>query len=42
MVARGAAVTGLGTVGAFGAQQAIPTASGSFGDIAVGPGRWVR
>jgi hypothetical protein len=37
MVARGAAVTGLGTVGAFGAQQAIPSATGSFGDIAVGP-----
>ena len=38
MVARGAAVTGLGLVGAFNAQQAIPSASGSFGGIAVGPG----
>ena len=38
MVARGAPVTGLGMLGAFGAQQTIPTASGSFGGIAVGPG----
>src|SRR6266545_2034683 len=38
MVARGAPVTGLGTWGPFNAQQAIPTASGSFGGIAVGPG----
>src|ERR1051325_4758026 len=38
MVARGAPVTGLGTFGPFGAQQAIPSASGSFGGIAVGPG----
>lgn len=40
MVARGAAVTGLGTagVGAFGALQAIPgTASCSFGDVAIAP-----
>src|SRR5205809_1577168 len=38
MVARGAPVTGLGTWGPFGAQQSIPSASGSFGGIAVGPG----
>ncbi len=38
MVARGAPVTGLGTYGPFGAQQTIPSASGSFGGIAVGPG----
>src|ERR1700681_2962639 len=38
MVARGAPVTGLGTFGPFGAQQSIPSASGSFGGIAVGPG----
>src|ERR1043166_4683450 len=38
MVARGAPVTGLGTFGPFGAQQAIPSASGSFGGIAVGTG----
>ena len=38
MVARGAPVTGLGTFGPFGAQQTIPSASGSFGGIAVGPG----
>jgi hypothetical protein len=38
MVARGAPVTGLGTFGPFGAQQAIPSAAGSFGGIAVGPG----
>ena len=38
MVARGAPVTGLGMLGAFGAQQTIPTATGSFGGIAVGPG----
>jgi Neuraminidase (sialidase) len=31
-------VTGLGTFGPFNAQQAIPTAQGSFGGIAVGPG----
>jgi hypothetical protein len=40
MVARGAAVTGLGTVniGAFGALQTIPgTANCSFGDIAIAP-----
>ena len=38
MVARGAPVTGLGTWGPFGAQQSIPSASGSFGGITVGPG----
>jgi hypothetical protein len=38
MVARGAPVTGLGTWGPFNAQQAIPSANGSFGGIAVGPG----
>lgn len=38
MVARGAPVTGLGAFGPFGAQQTIPSASGSFGGIAVGPG----
>ncbi len=38
MVARGAAVTGLGTVGAFGALQSIPgTSSCSFGDLAISP-----
>jgi HYR domain-containing protein/PKD domain-containing protein len=38
--ARGAAVTGLGVVGAFTAEQAAPnanTVSGQFGDIAIGP-----
>src|SRR6476469_7665071 len=38
MVARGAPVTGLGVWGPFAAQQSIPSASGSFGGIAVGPG----
>src|SRR5437868_5067934 len=38
MVARGAPVAGLGSYGPFNAQQAIPTASGSYGGIAVGPG----
>jgi hypothetical protein len=38
MVARGAPVTGLGTFGPFATQQAIPSAAGSFGGIAVGPG----
>ncbi|HMA34796.1 MAG TPA: S-layer homology domain-containing protein [Chloroflexia bacterium] len=38
MVARGAPVTGLGAWGPFGAQQTIPSATGSFGGIAVGPG----
>src|SRR5437867_4965879 len=38
MVARGAPVTGLGVFGPFNAQQAIPSATGSFGGIAVGPG----
>lgn len=38
MVARGAAVTALGAVGAFGALQNIPgTAGCSFGDIAIAP-----
>ena len=38
MVARGAAVTGLGTIGAFGALQTIPGTTGcSFGDIAIAP-----
>jgi len=37
--ASGAAVTGLGTVGAFGAPQFAPgSAGGNFGDIAIGPG----
>src|SRR5262249_30992096 len=38
MVARGAPVSGLGAFGPFAAQQSIPTAAGSFGGIAVGPG----
>jgi hypothetical protein len=38
MVARGAPVTGLGTWGPFNAVQTVPTGSGSFGGIAVGPG----
>src|SRR5947209_13087627 len=38
MLARGAPVTGLGAWGPFGAQQTIPSASGSFGGITVGPG----
>ena len=38
MVARGVAVTGLGTFGAFGALQTIPgTMECSFGDIAIAP-----
>lgn len=38
MMARGAAVTGLGAVGAFGATQTIPGTSGcSFGDVAIAP-----
>lgn len=38
MVARGAAVTGLGAVGAFGALQTAPTTgSCSFGDLATSP-----
>lgn len=38
MVARGASVTALGTVGAFGALQTIPgTSNCSFGDIAIAP-----
>ena len=35
--ARGAPVTALGTVGAFSAAQAVPSGSGNFGDIAIGP-----
>jgi hypothetical protein len=36
--AAGAAVTGLGTVGAFGAVESVPNSSGgNFGDIVVGP-----
>ncbi|MEO8287170.1 MAG: S-layer homology domain-containing protein [Chloroflexota bacterium] len=38
MMARGAPVTGLGTWGPFGAVQTIPSGTGSFGGIAVGPG----
>ena len=39
MVARGAAVTGLGTVGAFNALQTVPgTVNCSFGDLAIAPG----
>jgi hypothetical protein len=38
MVARGAPVTGLGVWGPFNALQTIPSGSGSFGGIAVGPG----
>ncbi|MEY2505490.1 MAG: hypothetical protein QOG27_1770, partial [Verrucomicrobiota bacterium] len=38
MQARGAAVTGLGVLGAFNPVQVIPTGTGSFGGIAVGPG----
>lgn len=38
MVARGAPVTGLGVFGPFNPQQTIPSAAGSFGGIAVGPG----
>jgi hypothetical protein len=38
LVARGAAATALGSVGAFGAALSIPgSASGNFGDIAIGP-----
>ncbi len=38
MVARGAPVAGLGVFGPFNPQQSIPSATGSFGGIAVGPG----
>ncbi len=38
MRARGAPVTGLGVYGPFAATQTPPSASGSFGGIAVGPG----
>jgi len=38
LIARGAAVTGLGSVGAFGAALTIPSSSsGNFGDVAIGP-----
>jgi hypothetical protein len=37
MNARGAAVTGLGVVGAFTAVEAAPAPGGSFGNIAIGP-----
>jgi hypothetical protein len=38
MAARGAAVTGLGAIGAFSPTQTAPTTSGcSFGDIAIAP-----
>jgi hypothetical protein len=38
MLARGAPVTGLGGLGAFGPVQTIPGATGTYGGIAVGPG----
>jgi hypothetical protein len=39
VVAAGASVTGLGSVGSFGAREAVPTTNGrgDFGDIAIGP-----
>jgi len=37
MVARGASVSGLGVVGAFSGVLTVPSATGSFGDIAIGP-----
>ncbi|MBI5762665.1 MAG: hypothetical protein HZA51_03985 [Planctomycetes bacterium] len=37
MRVRGASVTGLGAVGAFSAEVSPPTASGTYGGIAVGP-----
>ena len=37
MVARGASVSGLGSVGTFTSALSVPSASGSFGDIAIGP-----
>ena len=37
IVVQGASVAGLGSVGAFGADQIAPGAGGDFGDIAVGP-----
>lgn len=37
MLARGAPVTGLGGLGAFGPVQTIPGATGTYGGIAVGP-----
>ena len=36
--AQGAAVTGLGVVGAFSAPQTMPGNPGTFGDLAIGPG----
>ena len=38
MLARGAPITGLGGLGAFGALQTIPGGTGTYGGIAVGPG----
>lgn len=38
MLARNAPVTGLGVFGPFAAVQSVPSGSGSFGGIAVGPG----
>ncbi len=35
--AQGAAVTGLGVVGAFSAPQTMPGTPGTFGDLAIGP-----
>ncbi|HYU57477.1 MAG TPA: hypothetical protein VEO00_05450 [Actinomycetota bacterium] len=35
--ARGAKVTGLGTIGTVGGMQNVPNANGSFGDTEVGP-----
>jgi hypothetical protein len=37
LVAQGASVTGLGSVGSFGTIQTAPGPGGSFGDIVVGP-----
>jgi Bacterial Ig-like domain (group 3) len=37
LVAAGASVTGLGTVGSFGSLQTAPGPGGDFGDIAIGP-----
>jgi hypothetical protein len=38
-IARGAAITGLGAVGAFGPAITLPSSSGgNFGDVAIGPG----
>jgi BNR/Asp-box repeat. len=38
IVARGAPVTGLGVWGPFNAEQEVPSTTGNFGGIAVGPG----